>query len=118
VLSLLEMKSDRSQCRWPLTVAPPHFFCGEPVTKPPYCDRCRKEHKPFTGIGKDWQALAGMMAATERTVIPVNGPNTRDSTGLTHRTGRREHENTQPLDEVLRQAETHFDEPGGLMRRT
>ena len=100
---LNEMKNDRSECRWPLTARPPHFFCGEAVAQPPYCDRCRALHKPFTGKrGKDWQALAGMIDATEQTVM--------------HHTPRPE-PGPQALDDVLRDAADVYDEPGGLMRR-
>ena len=99
-----ELDDGMRQCRFPLTAGPPHFFCGEAVETPPYCDYCRRAHKPFTGkVPKDWQALAGMMDAVETTVL--------------HHTPRDEGDPAS-LDGVLREADTHFDEPGGLMGRT
>lgn len=54
-------------CRFPITDAPPHRFCAEPADAVGiYCAACHK--RTFGGVGKDWQALAGMMAATEQTI--------------------------------------------------
>lgn len=62
-------------CRYPLTARSPHFFCGDQTTlKKDGTDSsyCAAHHAVCTTeTGKPWQALAGMMAATETTVVYV-----------------------------------------------
>lgn len=86
-------------CRYPETDEPPHFFCGEFTDGRSYCPVHDKTC--HTGQGKPWQGLAGMIEATEQTIIRSSPQ-----------------EDLQPeLDAVVRAA-TFIDEAGGLMRRT
>lgn len=68
MLDIVEVRF-RGQCKYPTTDEPPHVFCGEPTydAKCPYC----AEHAAlcYGGPGKDWQALYGMMKATEASVL-------------------------------------------------
>ena len=68
---ITELKDD--QCRHALTDDPPHYFCGDPVEPMTITGKpsryCPVHHKlNYTGPGKPWQSLAGMMIATEQTV--------------------------------------------------
>lgn len=61
-------------CRFALTNAAPHQFCGEPALDGKAY--CKAHHKrTFGGIGKDWQALAGMMEATEQSIVKASEVN-------------------------------------------
>lgn len=59
----------RGRCRFPVTDAPPHFFCGALTGGTTYCE----EHHVVchAGFGKPWQGLAGMIEAVEQTVMPT-----------------------------------------------
>lgn len=56
-------------CRYPEGDELPYRFCGDPVAAgyKSYCP----EHAALCngGAGKDWQALAGMMALVEQTIV-------------------------------------------------
>lgn len=74
------------QCRFPVTAAPPHLFCGEVTALDRvYCDH----HHTIcnAGFGKDVGALELMMIKAELTVV-------RDT--ARNRGGR-----TQPVDVVI-----------------
>lgn len=60
---------DGKQCRFPITDAPPHYFCGERTDGRSYCP----EHDALchAGQGKPWESLAGMIDAVEQTVSPT-----------------------------------------------
>lgn len=86
-------------CRFPITDEPPHYFCAELTDGRSYCPTHDK--KCHTGPGKPWQGLAGMIEATEQSIVR-----------------RAPEDDFQPdLDAVVRSA-TCIGEPGSLMRRT
>ena len=77
-------KLDRDECRYPVTDEPPYIFCGRPTDGRTYC---AKHHEVcHVGHGKPWQGLAGMIEATEHTVV---------------RSGRRTE--AEAIDEILRE---------------
>ena len=72
MFDITELK-DRGQCKYPLTDAPPHFFCGE-ATVDIKCSYC-EEHAAicYGGQGKDWRAVYEMMKGVEKTVNYITG---------------------------------------------
>lgn len=88
------------RCRFPLTDDLPHYFCGETTDGRSYCPA--HDAKCHMGPGKPWQGLAGMIEATEQSIVKMTP-----------------REDVQPdLDAALASAATVFDKPGGLMGRT
>lgn len=90
-----------NMCRYALTDDKPHFFCGETTNEgQSYCPTHYR--LCYGGPGKDWQALAGMMTATERHVVKVrSGRHGVDGHGLTHPSVVRQPDNTAPVDEMI-----------------
>lgn len=98
MFSLMELGP--KQCRFPITDESPHYFCGEPTDGRSYCPA--HDERCHAGQGKPWQGLAGMIEATEQSIVKTPQPN-----------------DVQPrLDDALRDAAGVYDRPGGLMART
>jgi hypothetical protein len=58
-------------CRYVTDGAPGALFCGRP--KRTGSSYCPAHHKAcHAGFGKEWQALAGMMATVEQTIKPTS----------------------------------------------
>lgn len=105
-----------AQCRYVVNDGPPFLFCAAGTDGRPYCP----DHDELChdGQGVDWRHVAGMMKATERSIVHPSGVRALSSAGNAFKAAHGPAaDRIRPIDEELKGADW-IDKPGGLMGRT